>query len=460
MGRPLTGAVFEDDRDGKPKTFVLRFTAYGKRRWVTLGTAAEGWTPARAQYELDNVLADVRRGLWQPPVVVEPVAEPREVPTFLVFASEWFERQKIEGGRRGGGLTDAGAADLLWRLEKHLLPFFKSHRVDAITVEDVDRYRLGKVRERDEIERAAAAHKPLVESYTDRAGRTLTRPRRALNATSINKSLATLSAILETAVEYGWLTRNPAQGRRRRLAAVTPQRSYIDRADHITALLDGARELDNEARTRKGQRRALLAMLTFAGLRIGEALALTWGDVNIARGTITVRASKTDAGVRTVHIVGVLRDELAAYAANARHDPKALVFGTSTGAAQGATNVRKRVLAKAIENANELLAADENGQPRTEDVDLIPTNLTPHSLRRTFASILFAIGETPPYVMSQMGHTTANLTLGIYARQMNRRDGESDRLRMLVEGNQAGVEADGFGSEMAAELENTVEAQG
>lgn len=56
-------------------------------------------------------------------------------------------------------------------------------------------------------------------------------------------------------------------------------------------------------------------------------------------------------------------------------------------------------------------------------------------LRRTFASLLFAIGETPPYVMAQMGHTTPNLTLAIYARQMDRRDGEPDRLRTLVEGS-------------------------
>ena len=63
-----------------------------------------------------------------------------------------------------------------------------------------------------------------------------------------------------------------------------------------------------------------------------------------------------------------------------------------------------------------------------------PEGLTPHSLRRTFASLLFAIGETPPYVMAQMGHTTPNLTLAIYARQMDRRDGEPERLKALVAG--------------------------
>jgi integrase len=64
----------------------------------------------------------------------------------------------------------------------------------------------------------------------------------------------------------------------------------------------------------------------------------------------------------------------------------------------------------------------------------LPGGLTPHSLRRTYASFLFAIGETPPYVMAQMGHTTPTLTLAIYARQMDRRDAEPQRLRALVEG--------------------------
>jgi integrase len=386
---------------------------------VALGTRAEGWTRAKAQEELENVLADVRRAIWQPPRPQPPVSVAPEIPTFHEFASEWFERQKLEGGRRGGGLTEAGVADLLWRLSNHLLPFFKDTRIDAISVMDVDAYRLAKVK----------------------AGK--------LNATSINKTLATLGAILETAVEYGWLARNPAKGRRRRLAAVNPPRTWVDSAEQIAALLDGASALDAAARTRKGERRALLATLIFAGLRIGEALALRWGDIDLARGTIRVRAAKTDTGVRTVNIVGALRDELSAYAAIAKRDQTSLVFATSTGKPHGATNIRRRLLAKAIEKANERLSVDENGEPR-QDLESIPTRLTPHSLRRTFASILFALGETPPYVMAQMGHTTANLTLGIYARTMDRRDGEPERLRALVQGRSAAGNEQGFGSESAA----------
>jgi hypothetical protein len=55
-------------------------------------------------------------------------------------------------------------------------------------------------------------------------------------------------------------------------------------------------------------------------------------------------------------------------------------------------------------------------------------------MRRTFASLLYALGEAPPYVMAQMGHTSPNLALSIYAKTMDRRDGEPERLRALVQG--------------------------
>jgi integrase len=130
--------------------------------------------------------------------------------------------------------------------------------------------------------------------------------------------------------------------------------------------------------------------------------------------------------VRTVNLLPVLRDELGAYRARIDAQSDALVFGTAIGSRQTTTNVRRRMLAKAIEEANKQLVKDE--------VEPLPDGLTPHSLRRTFASLLFAIGEAPPYVMAQMGHTTPNLTLAIYARQMDRRDGEPERLTALVEG--------------------------
>jgi integrase len=396
MARKSTGGVVEKfTRRGT--SYGIRFRALGRRQFIHVGYAADGVTRADAQRELSYVREQVRRGEWRPPAEPEPVAM-RQTPTFHEAASEWFEGKRTEGGRHGKGLSPSAEANLRWQLSNHLLPTFAKQRLDAIGPEDVDRWRRAKVRE----------------------GK--------IGATSINTCLRTMAAIFEQAVEYGHVDRNPAKGRRRRLPAVKPRRTYLDRAEHIAALLDAARELDRDGRAAT-YRRPLLAVLVLAGLRIDEALRLRWRHVDLARGVLRVPGTKTDAAERTVNLLPLLRDELASHAAaRARRAPEALVFGTSTGGKQSPTNVRRRVLAKAAELANDRLAE--------RDAEPLPEGLTPHSLRRTFASLLYALGEAPPFVMAQMGHTNPNLALAIYAREMDRRDGEPERLRALVEGSE------------------------
>jgi integrase len=155
-------------------------------------------------------------------------------------------------------------------------------------------------------------------------------------------------------------------------------------------------------------------------------LALSWSDVDLARGTIAVRESKTDAGVRCVYLLPPLRDELAAHKATRHPERDAFVFGTAAGRRDGPTNVRRRALAPAVELANERL--------REEGSEPIPDGITPHALRRTFASILVACGEDPRHAMGQLGHADAGFTLRTYAQQMDRRDGERERLAALVRG--------------------------
>ena len=69
----------------------------------------------------------------------------------------------------------------------------------------------------------------------------------------------------------------------------------------------------------------------------------------------------------------------------------------------------------------------------------LPDGLTLHSLRRTYASLMFAIGRTAPEVMSQIGHTDPRLTLRVYAGIMSQDQGERDRLQALVDGKRLGT---------------------
>ncbi len=226
----------------------------------------------------------------------EPAVEVNPDPTFHEFASEWFETTK-------GEWREKTRLDYEWQLTCHLLPFFRDHRLSQITVREIDRYRQGKVAEGQAIAAAIAEGRPPIEEQVDKRGRKHQRPRRALSATSINKTITRLGQILEVAVEYGLIEANPAKGRRRRLKAQKTIPVWLDRAEHVEALLDAAGELDRHAQVKGGHdqkggpsyRRALLATLVLAGLRIGELTTLQWRDVELAGNRITVRASKTPA---------------------------------------------------------------------------------------------------------------------------------------------------------------------
>jgi integrase len=366
MARKATGQVIPPD--GKQRSWAIRFRAYGKRRFVTLGRPEDGWNRERAEAELRHVLADVERGIWQARKAVEPVAAPAETPTFHEFASDWLD------GRRGE-LRPRTVADYEWAFSYHLLPFFKDHHLDAITVAEVDRYKAGKLRE----------------------GK--------LGAAQINKTLKVLAMVLDVAIEYELIDRaNPARGRRRRVKTPKPQRTWVE-PEQLLALVEAA---DTYCRP-------IVATLAGAGLRVGEAVALNWRDVNLATGTLTVGEAKTDAGTyREVDLPGGLIEALSEWKAFRRTaGPDDPVFVTRRGSRQTVTNIDHRLKA-AIKAANrrlEKLAIDE-----------ISERVSPHSLRRTYASIRAAAGDHPVYIAEQLGHEDPGFTFRVYQRAVKRRE--------------------------------------
>jgi integrase len=75
--------------------------------------------------------------------------------------------------------------------------------------------------------------------------------------------------------------------------------------------------------------------------------------------------------------------------------------------------------------------------PPKHDLPPLPANLTPHSLRRTFATVLYALGEPHPIVMADMGRTSPDLTLRVYAQAMRLTDSERGELVALMGGEKA-----------------------
>jgi integrase len=172
-----------------------------------------------------------------------------------------------------------------------------------------------------------------------------------------------------------------------------------------------------------------VAALAFAGLRAGELADLRWRDVDLAAGRIYVGRSKTDAGLREVDLLPILRDELLQHRLAADSaDPDDRVFTTARGGVRDRNNIGLRVMRPVLERADELLA--ERGEHP------LPEGVTAHKLRHTFASVLIALGRDPAYVMAQLGHADPGFTLRVYTHAMRRGDGEREALRALVEGRE------------------------
>ena len=85
----------------------------------------------------------------------------------------------------------------------------------------------------------------------------------------------------------------------------------------------------------------------------------------------------------------------------------------SQGKPDNRNNVRRRLLVKAIERANEQLA----------DLGIDPIgDVSPHGLRRTYATLRCVAGDDVVYVANQLGHVSPASTLSVYAQATKHRD--------------------------------------
>ena len=112
-----------------------------------------------------------------------------------------------------------------------------------------------------------------------------------------------------------------------------------------------------------------------------------------------------------------MRETLADLKARSAHTkPSDPVFVTrgrmGPGRRQTPSNVGRRLKA-AIRAANLRLAE--------LDIEPISEQVSPHSLRRTFASVRFAVGDDLVYVAEQLGHEDGLFSARVYAKAVKRR---------------------------------------
>jgi len=444
-GRPpdtrATGQVLAYKRKDDLTSWYLRVRAYGSRHRVNLGTELDGWTQARARIELQNVLAKIQAGLWEPPA---PQATTLDDPTFHQFASSWLARRRPSYKQRT-------YEHYRYFLTDHLLRAFASLRLSQLDYAAIDRYVEAKQLEAEEIRQAARRGVPLTNANGRR--------KRPLANSTINATVELLARVLDEAVRRKLVVGNAARAKGLRLKEQRSRGNVLE-VDELEDLLAGAAEIDQKvtpkvlergaaARTLRGQgvawkdigwrlgvaeataiyyaqqhpggrispRRTIIACLAGAGLRNTELCRIDIRDVDFAHGTINVADAKTEAGVRKVDVSPLLRDELRAWRASLdTPTPESPFFPTRAGGRRDKDNINARVIRPAVRRANERRAL--------RDLPPLPAKVTAHTLRRTYISMMFAAGAEIPYVMAQVGHGDSKVTLEIYAQVLKRRDRE------------------------------------
>jgi integrase len=166
-----------------------------------------------------------------------------------------------------------------------------------------------------------------------------------------------------------------------------------------------------------------------------------------------VQESKTPAGRREVDLPSGLVTELWTLAttsdSTAPDDP---VFVGRRGTRQTPDNVGRR-LKSAITKANVQLEA--------AGIATISERVSPHSLRRTYASLRYACGDDPVYVAEQGGWADPSFPIRVYAKAVKRRGrlqgAHREAFDAALQWAAMGSGADDEPSEGSAVVDNEVE---
>lgn len=349
--------------------------------------------------------------------------QPQQRQRFGVYALEWIARYQGNGRR---GFTEDTRDEYRRDLERYAIPFFGRHRLEQITSRHVAEFIAWLVDEEEQGRRRAEERREAQAARRGVPGRSLplhVKPVRLADG-SVRRILAPVRSCLASAKREDMIRHNPSVG------AVLPARD----AQHRIELDED--DLEDEEQVVKALTTDQLAMLlavaparhellwrllAATGLRIGEALALRWGDLAIdveQLGDAVVtseppavkvrrslrhgrfKAPKSKYGRRSVPIdFELVRGLRSAHAATEHPGERDLVFCTGDGRPLDYSNLL-RVFKP---------AAAEVGAPWAAF----------HTLRHTCATRLFAAGRNVVQVQRLLGHHSATFTLARYVHLLD-----------------------------------------
>lgn len=159
------------------------------------------------------------------------------------------------------------------------------------------------------------------------------------------------------------------------------------------------------------QRRAIIPISLFCGLREGEIAALKWERIRFDLGLIEVRHSinkldgfkepKSKAGVRDVPIPPIVLDALLELHAFVGRPATGWAFPSASGKFRQPADVYREVWRPVIKRAG---LEDAGGKPQFHF----------HALRHACVSLLIADGLSALHIKGFVGHSNIQTTLGTY----------------------------------------------
>lgn len=218
-----------------------------------------------------------------------------------------------------------------------------------------------------------------------------------------------LSSALNAAVAQGYLVRTPCHGVI--LPRIRRNIKPVLEPEEIALLVDIA----------EGPYRALIALLGYSGVRVGEALATRWRNINFQRHELYIYEAwdtnsrifivpKTAAGVRTIPALSILEEELLNYRETCRNsDPNALLFPSPGDPNQP---LSYQTFRGAFVRALKTVGLPEVGV---------------HDLRHAFTSTLIASGVSIAEISNALGHSDPVVTLRVYSHRIRAGRGEGFR---------------------------------
>lgn len=221
--------------------------------------------------------------------------------------------------------------------------------------------------------------------------------------------------VLNFAVKQGYIKRNPAN----MVTMPLKKNEAGDKPENFYDKEELAEFMNCLDQKNKPEQFTWFRLLAFTGLRKGEALALTWQDIDFNNSTLRVnkslgkgyhgrlyvKAPKTRASRRTLALDPITLRTLKTWRTEQRE--LFLSYGINT--------LHKGQL---IFATNKNTFKSEN-TPRMWLLDVINANnlkpITTHGFRHTHCSALFASGATIKEVQVRLGHSDIKTTMNVYA---------------------------------------------